>query len=40
MVEMMQNSQMKFVEDIDKKACEVVGELEGDFKRQDARLGT
>ena len=40
MLEIMENSSMKVVPDVDKKALEVVKELEGDFKRQDKELGT
>lgn len=40
MLEKMQNSNMKFVPDIEKKAAEVAMELEGDFKKQDAAYGT
>ena len=40
MVEQMKNSNMKFVPDLEAKAAEVVAELEGDFKKQDAALGT
>jgi hypothetical protein len=40
MVEKMQNSNMKFVPDLERKAAEIAQELEGDFKKQDAKYGT
>ncbi|CDW72080.1 UNKNOWN [Stylonychia lemnae] len=40
MLEKMENGNMQFVPDLEKKVIEISQELEGDFKRQDQQLGT
>jgi GTP-binding protein EngB required for normal cell division len=39
-LERLPKGNMKFVQDIDRKASELLGELEGDFARQDRQNGT